>query len=964
MKYFYTKHFVSHLRTCFLLLLIINSNELFADGSRDLYPTGALGYRAKLRTATTATDAGPYGNNGIHYVYAKIGERIAMASSAQNVTSRSRIKLYNPFRVQIIDNSTDGRISNRTEEVAGPALPGGAVNNQYAPIYHTVTVEGIYCVEFTAPGTGESSVQHIADEDFIQENNNGIFAWDVSVVNTAGTAFVPGRVYTNVMTMSTGGSANHSPAAFYGILYALTKDGYTYKVNNNGNQGFGFTFFVNNNGVLDGQTRQPVYKSLVGINRTTNAERIHNPNEPDTATQITHKLFYTLPANDLPTGLTTGAVPGGRTWLKVDRTLPAPTTISIEGVEGTAGQLSRKGGYIIFTSPTEANYSIKIAGSVANPFPVRELKGTAKAGENKVYFDAKDGNGQALPTGEISSSVDIQLQGAEVHFPYIDMEYNTRGIIIERLDGPNLTTVASDMVYWDDSDIPTAANPEGDEPYRRRSEPKVNTHINTPTNPGISSNLNGHIWAKDATVLTATFGDSNVMDTWTFVQGPVVSASLNFRMAQADLKISQITATPANVVPGTEVTFTVKVKNDGPDAVSGAAVSINVPAGFAAEPAVFDGNSCGTEATAIAYDSASNVYNASLNLPNGCEITYVFKATASPDVNSSTPTFTAAILRPNDVTDPDATATDPNPEPINPQYECDNSTGNKPCNNIRSIALAFSPSAPCTEQILGQDFSVSGGVTQTFTMPGTDYGFQFDIYKLDNSFNMSINGVQLATSEIEFQSNLTPAPGINIRFTDGDRYELNTEEIWLMTGTAAAPLIRVIISPTGMVNMYGSKVSGGPFYPLELFNGNDFNTISWNPTSSNTVIITQNVVYTTNMSGRGYGLKLVPCICFNPANTSGPGADSKVGITLLQRAGDSESNWPMVRKGGHLVLESNTKGFVITRIAKIDLGNITNPQPGMMVFDTTDQCLKIYDDGEWACFSTPSCPEIEVPSRF
>lgn len=962
MKHLYPQSFISILKTFLLVFLVFNSNDLFADGSRDLYPVGVQGYRAKLRAYNVENNSYPYANNGVHYVYAKVGEQITMASSAQNVANPSsvlvsRIKLYNPSGAEIINNGIDGRIPNRTEELAGPALPGGAVGHQYVPIYHTVSVEGIYRVEFTAPHTLETLAYVNADENFIQGNNvNVIFAWDVSVVNTAGSAFIPGRVYTNVMTMSTGGSSGHPTIAYYGVLYALTKDGYTYKVNNNGNQGFGFTFFVNNNGVLDVQTKQPIYKSLAGISQTANASRIHNPNEPDTETQITHKLFYTLPANDLPTDITTGAVPGGATWLKTTRTLPTPTAITIEGVEGTPEQLSRKGGYIKFNSPVEANYSISIVNAGSSTFATRVLTGTAKAGANKIYFDGKDGNGHALPAGAISSTVQIQLQGAEVHFPYIDMEYNKNGVIIERLDGPNLSTVVSDLVYWDDSDIPTAANPAGAEPYRRRSEPKVNTHINAPNNTGISSNTNGHIWAQDATAFLNTFGDSNVMDTWTFVKGRVVSETLTFKMAEADLKISQFSASPAIVLPGDVATFTVKAKNDGPDAANGAGVSIKVPSGFTASAATFNGNNCGSETTAINYNTANRTYNAVLNLPNGCEVTYVFSATASAQVNTATPAFVAAVLRPKDMTDPDATATDPGQLPTDPQYECDNSPGNTSCNNIRTIALSFAQTAPCTEQVLGETFSVSGGVSQSFTMPGTDYGFQFDIYKLDNSFNMTINGVQLATSEIEFQSNQTPPPGINIRFADGSKYEVNTQEIWRMTGTAAAPLIRLVISPIGLVNMYGSKVSGGQLFPLELFNGNSFNTISWNTTTSNTVVITQNVVDVTNMTGRGYGLKLVPCICFNPANTSGPGVDSKLGITLLQRAGKGESNWPLVRKSGHLVLESNTKGFVITRVAKANLGGIANPQPGMMVYDTTDECLKIYDDGAWACFSTPGCP--------
>ncbi|WP_124640955.1 DUF6923 family protein [Amniculibacterium aquaticum] len=106
------------------------------------------------------------------------------------------------------------------------------------------------------------------------------------------------------------------------------------------------------------------------------------------------------------------------------------------------------------------------------------------------------------------------------------------------------------------------------------------------------------------------------------------------------------------------------------------------------------------------------------------------------------------------------------------------------------------------------------------------------------------------------------------------------------------------------------------------------------------------------------------CICYNPANTTGTVLDTKAGITLLKRAGSGANgeNWPMVRKGGHIALESNKQGFVPTRMATADLANITNPQDGMIIYDTTAKCLKIFVKnnadavGSWNCFSTPACP--------
>lgn len=63
---------------------------------------------------------------------------------------------------------------------------------------------------------------------------------------------------------------------------------------------------------------------------------------------------------------------------------------------------------------------------------------------------------------------------------------------------------------------------------------------------------------------------------------------------------------------------------------------------------------------------------------------------------------------------------------------------------------------PCRQDINPVPFSVKDGVTQTFTMPATDFGFVFDIYKLDNSFNLTINGTQMATKEINFQETTVP----------------------------------------------------------------------------------------------------------------------------------------------------------------------------------------------------------------
>lgn len=103
-------------------------------------------------------------------------------------------------------------------------------------------------------------------------------------------------------------------------------------------------------------------------------------------------------------------------------------------------------------------------------------------------------------------------------------------------------------------------------------------------------------------------------------------------------------------------------------------------------------------------------------------------------------------------------------------------------------------------------------------------------------------------------------------------------------------------------------------------------------------------------------LDIVLTACYDLPNTATAGVDTKHGITILQRAGADNGNWPMIRKSAHTALESNTKGFVITRMTTAQVTAIVSPQEGMMVYDTTAKCLKLYDGTAWSCFVTPTCP--------
>lgn len=386
----------------------------------------------------------------------------------------------------------------------------------------------------------------------------------------------------------------------------------------------------------------------------------------------------------------------------------------------------------------------------------------------------------------------------------------------------------------------------------------------------------------------------------------------------------------------------------------------------------------------------------------------------------------------------------------------------------------------CPQSVVDVTFNVANGNSQSFSAPAADLGFIFDVYTLDNSFTLTVNGASISSSELQFQPNQTD----NVRFMDGSRYgNGGIPQIYGMTGTAANPLVRIIIHKNGAISMYGSKTSGGPLHPLQLYNGNNFNTIIWNQTSANTVVVSQAVVGATYISGRGNGVRNgfcdpdndgisnqfdvdsdndgcpdalegsefvrrthihslslattdtnypyrgqikvtyngtttgtpaqiiststgangVPQLvnvagsnlntttnpsnlagisdntdgtadigqdfgssqdaltrdpdcdrCFRPATTAGTTLPTNHGITALARAGGNTGNWPVRVNGAYTVLDAKTKGFVINRVSTSALSSIIGVT-GMMVYDTTVNCLKIYDGTSWNCYTKQTC---------
>ncbi|MEQ7801787.1 hypothetical protein ABDJ41_18475, partial [Pedobacter sp. ASV1-7] len=670
-----------------LLFLVFISFKVKAEGSKDLYPaTQTKGSRAFLycNTNTQHIASWPFKTTGTHYVYAINGETIAVGSSAQGV-SGGYIRITSPdgdVYTSTVGSKTAGHIVDREAELAGPYNGSGAVGKMFKPYNVSVDETGVWRVDFYAPGgiTGDGLFDVPKDLglekwDQTKVNINVIAAWDVSVRN--GLDWHTGRVYTNVLNLLVNSDSFTSNKSYYATHYILTKDGRAYRVQTNGNNGVGFTFFSNSNGFAVNSV--PTYRSLNGSEPNDIIQYVHDPRSLDDGKNVTHKIFYNKPNKDLPASapLHVAGNPTYSTWLKNAAVLPEISNIKVIGKEGTVGQVSNKGANITFTSSSIGTYRITI------PVPSgadRVIIGVASFGANTVFWDGKDGNGVFIPAGTPVGQIKTKLQSAEVHFPYIDMEVNPQGIIIELTDNTldyNLKTLStdegeySDRVYWDDTGV-DKIGPGIPDPFSNAVE-------------GRSSRVNGHKWgAYVDNAASTSFGNGRSIDTWTYIQGSEESQAIDMVIKTADLMIESIRTNVSKYYSDQELTYTILVKNDGPSAVEDALFNFKTPAGFVINTVSY----IVSNGTAVVKNTNPTLesYLSLLNLSNQAVVEFVITGKVNATLFNQLLPVEASILRPADVTDPDAT--NPNSaKPIDPHSECLNGTGIENCNNIKYNTL-------------------------------------------------------------------------------------------------------------------------------------------------------------------------------------------------------------------------------------------------------------------------------------
>jgi gliding motility-associated-like protein len=191
---------------------------------------------------------------------------------------------------------------------------------------------------------------------------------------------------------------------------------------------------------------------------------------------------------------------------------------------------------------------------------------------------------------------------------------------------------------------------------------------------------------------------------------------------------------------------------------------------------------------------------------------------------------------------------------------CDDSDNDGVCDNIDldDDNDGILDADECPNTLVSKSFETSGGTTTTFLAPSADGGFRFDIFKLDNSFNLNVNGIDVVTNQIQCEGGGASGESLLVFSADNTGFgQGGNDNVWVINGDANEPVVRLIIEPNGEVSFQGKRNSGRGLESMEILSGDPQPVnVTWNTSGNNTVVLSQVVKGATNISGEGNGVVL------------------------------------------------------------------------------------------------------------
>ncbi len=586
------------------IFAVVGLPHALGDGSVNLEANGGKRALTEWRTSL-------YGNllprRTLFNVYAQAGEELALGSSGVGVgagdivvwtpgqiTAPLTVALPAPAFTCSVAQPGAGALTTRAEEVAGPLPAAGG----YTPCIYTPAATGVYNVAFYGPSGGSSDVDGtagtIAAPAIDATQASGVSMWDITVRPIADpTAPISGRVYTDYLAQITGGNgvANQVESP----LWAVTSDGFQYKIDLRGLDPNGFILFGNTVGFLNPDGITPLYHDLVAdVNPLTNIEGGVELAPP------TGVLFFAPPAGDLPPSILPTPV------------VPTVNSITFEGTAGTVnglpGSVFGTGGNIVFDGNIDG-----VADVVIVPNPVggcatatfdptlpgnRSLIRVVAGGVQNLPWDGKDNSGAFMPTswtgnGGSGYCFSATLRAGEFHFPLLDAENSVMG-------GPTITLLNPPGGTCPFASCTTAFF--DDRGYKTTSGAVVGTvgSVLAGNAPPPAPDFSDTGYDTASTTIRAYgdnsangFGNQKGLDLWTyFPSEDVVGQLYVVPQVTADLAITKTHVGAFTV--GVDGAYTLSVENVGSGPVAGLiTVTDPVPAGLTVVSASGSGWTCG-----------------------------------------------------------------------------------------------------------------------------------------------------------------------------------------------------------------------------------------------------------------------------------------------------------------------------------------------------------------------------------
>jgi len=542
------------------------SLPVYAEGSRNLYPSGISGSRANLEWRTSSygpTSGTKIKRRTLLWVYANSGEYILLGSSAVGRSNGDAV-IYNSSQIagtkgqETIMGSpvfscstqragvgnlgaTQGQIADRAQELLSPRnVANDAGGAGYIPCYYQAPSTGLYAIAFYGPAgaNADSQTMPTGTINFTSATNNNandetsVYAWDVTVrsdVNS--TTDITGRLFTYSIAFFTGG--NNRP--LNSTIYAVTLDGFIYRTDFNGIDPNGFLTYGNSRGFLDSDGVSPLYHNVVAQDgNDTQVAQLQALYGGTNFFPPEYPLFFQSPAiSEVLPALSIPTTPS----------IPSISNLTFTGRVTGNTTLLGQGGTVSFTS-TPGIYEVVINQTKDNNFDPglstnRVLKGITTGSISIINWDGKDNSGALFPVGT-DYPVRVVIHGGEYHFPMIDYEASSGGPIITMLNATN--PVGQTSAFYDDRSYYTidgtivnpntsgnTTNPPGavlcGSGYNATY---TSTPFSTSTPFDTATTRRSYTPASNANALcSGSFGDGKGLDLWTYYPGIAPTTYIN-----------------------------------------------------------------------------------------------------------------------------------------------------------------------------------------------------------------------------------------------------------------------------------------------------------------------------------------------------------------------------------------------------------------------------------------------------